>query len=134
MLFQIPKRVRSCGRRFPWGRTIEILEDRTLLADGITPHAGPAIVAFPGVAITNAVVATYTIADSSGNPGTKWDARVDWGDNSAQDKRLTPTALPDGSYEFLDSHTYTAAGTYTVTVNIAVPGSHKPNDNTVTTT
>jgi hypothetical protein len=82
------------------------------------------------------VVATYTITDSSGDPGSQWRARGSWGDNSASDQKITPTALPDGSFEFLDSHTYTAAGTYIVIVivNIAVPTSHKPNDNTVTTT
>jgi hypothetical protein len=113
---------------------VEVLEGRILLADGITASGGPPITGAPGVALTNVVVATYTVTDPSGNPGTQWRAKVTWGDNSAPDKNVSPTALPDGSYEFLDSHTYAAAGTYTVTVNIAVPGSHKPNDNTVTTT
>ncbi len=36
-------------------------------------------------------------------------------------------------FEFVDTHTYKTPGTYTVTVMIAVPGSHAPNDNTVTT-
>ena len=32
---------------------------------------------------------------------------------------VLPTALPDGSFEFKDSHTYAAAGKFTVTVQIA---------------
>jgi trimeric autotransporter adhesin len=79
------------------------------------------------------VVATYIIADSSGDPGDKWRAKVDWGDGSAQDKKVSPTAVGT-SFEFLDSHAYASAGTYTVTLNIAAPGSHLPNDNTVTFT
>ena len=133
MILEIPRRASGARRRAPAGRWIEILEKRVLLADGITPLPGPQINGSPGVALNNVVVATYTIANSDGNPGTKWRAKVDWGDGSAPDKQVMPTALPDGSYEFLDSHTYASANTYTVTVMIAVPGSHKPNDNTVTT-
>jgi hypothetical protein len=115
------------------GGSIEVLEPRCLLADGITPSAGPQITGSPMVPINNAVVATYTIASAAGDPGTQWRAEVSWGDGSAPDKKVAPTAVPGGSFEFLDSHTYAAAGTYTVTVMIAVPGSHLPHDNTVTT-
>jgi Bacterial Ig-like domain (group 2) len=134
MLIESLRCQRGRGRCARTWRRVEVLEDRILLADGINPSPGPPITGAPGVAVTNAVVATYTIADPSGNPGTKWRAKVAWGDNTSDDKKLAPTQLPDGSFEFLDSHTYATAGTYTVTVNIAVPGSHKPNDNTVTTT
>jgi hypothetical protein len=111
---------------------IEVLETRALLADGITPAAGAHLNGSAGVALTNVVVATFTVTDPSVN-GATWRARVDWGDHGALDKNVPATALPNGSFEFLDSHTYAAAGTYTVTVMIASPGSHKPNDNTVTT-
>ena len=109
----------------------EILEDRTLLADGINPAAGSNISATAGVAINNDIVATYTIANSQGSPGTKWRAKVDWGDGTGPDKRVNPTSAAGGVFEFLDSHTYASTGTFTVTVQISVPGSHKPNDNTV---
>ena len=111
---------------------IEVLETRTLLADGITPAAGPHLSGTAGVALNNVVVATFTVTDPSVN-GATWRAKVDWGDHSAPDKNVMTTAGPNGSFEFLDSHTYAAAGTYTVTIMIASPGSHKPNDNTVTT-
>jgi len=110
---------------------VEFLETRALLADGITPAAGPPINAVVGVPITNAVFATYTISDSSGEPGTQWRAEIQFGDGQV-DKQLVP--VPVGTeFEFEDTHTYTAPGTYTVTVMIAVPGSREPRENVVTT-
>ena len=111
---------------------VEPLENRILLADGINPLGGANINGMPGIAITGDVVATYTIADSSGDPGSKWRAKVDWGDGSVSDKNVSPTSPVDGVYSFADSHTYASAGNFTVTVQIAVPGSGTPNDNTVT--
>jgi hypothetical protein len=102
---------------------IEVLETRTLLANGINPQPGAPIPGAPGVPLSNVVVATFTITDASGSPGTKWQAKVDWGDGSRLDKNVRATALPNGSFEFLDSHTYAAAGPHTITVDIAVPGS-----------
>src|SRR5438309_2152181 len=55
---------------------VEVLEPRTLLADGISPAPGPAINAVAGVAINNAVFATYTVTDPSGAPGTQWRAKI----------------------------------------------------------
>jgi uncharacterized protein YjdB len=130
---EISRRGYGRHRRAPVPPSLEVLENRLLLADGISASPGPQINGSPGVAITSAVVATFKITDSTGSPGSKWNAKVNWGDNTPLEKRLTPTALPDGSFEFLDSHTYAASGNYTVTVMIAVPGSHKPNDNTVMT-
>ena len=46
----------------------EVLEDRTLLADGITPAAGAPINAVAGVPITSGLFATYTVSDPSGHP------------------------------------------------------------------
>ena len=54
--------------------TVEVLETRTLLADGITATPGPPIAAAVGVAVTNAVFAAYTVTDPSGEPGTQWRA------------------------------------------------------------
>jgi hypothetical protein len=110
---------------------IEVLEDRTLLADGITPAAGAPINAVVGVPITNAIFATYTVSDPSGAPGTQWRAEIMFGDGQVS-KQIVPVQA--GSvFDLEATHTYTAPGTYTVTVMIAVPASHTPNDNTVTT-
>jgi hypothetical protein len=109
-----------------------MLEGRVLLADGINPAPGPKLLGSPGVAFSDVTVATFTIADSSGSPGTKWNAHIDWGDGNSS-SRIPATAEPDGSFAFLSGHTFSAAGTYIITVMIAVPGSQKPDDNTVTT-
>src|SRR5262249_39740533 len=112
-------------RRKGWGslpRTIEVLETRALLADGISPTPGPPLSGRPGVPLTNVTVASFTITDPSGSPGTKWNAQIKWGDGQA-DKRVPATPGPNGTFQFLGTHTYAAAGTYTITVMIAVPGS-----------
>jgi hypothetical protein len=109
----------------------EVLETRALLADGITPTAGPSINAVVGVPITNAVFATFAVTDPSGEPGDKWRALIDFGDGQ-KDGPVIPVQKGDG-FEFLDTHTYEAPGTYSVTVMISVPGSHTPNNNTVAT-
>jgi hypothetical protein len=127
-LYQHPRRKR-------WGSlpgTIEVLEERQLLADGIAPLPGPTIMGSPGVPLTNVVVATFTITDSSGSPGSKWRSEIIWGDGQI-DKLVSPTPGPNGSFEFLGNHTYATANTFQITVMIAVPGSHLPNDNTVHT-
>ncbi len=103
-----------------------------MLADGINPAPGLNFLGSPGVALQNVAVATFTIADSSGSPGTKWDAKIAWGDGNT-DKNSPATAGPNGTFQFLDSHTYASPGTFTITVMIAVPGSHDPSANTVTT-
>lgn len=112
-------------RRRPRGRglplTADVLEIRMLMADGITPAAGAAISAVTGVPITSAVFATYTIADASGEPGTQWRAQISFGDGTIA-KQVVPVQV-GSEFEFVDSHTYTAPGTYTVTIMIAVPGS-----------
>src|SRR5579864_1154403 len=113
-------------------RAIEQLESRTLLADGILPMPGAPLMGRPGVPLTNVTVATFTITDPSGAPGTKWDAQIMWGDG--QNSKLIPaTPGPNGTFRFLGTHTYVAAGNFTITVMIAVPGSHLPNDNVVMT-
>jgi len=132
MFLEIPQRSRGRRRRALAGRSIEILEERVLLADGINPAPGLHFLGNPGVALNNVAVATFTIANSSGSPGTKWDAHVNWGDGNS-DKKIAATAGPNGTFQFLDSHSYANPGTFTITVMIAVPGSHTPNDNTVTT-
>jgi len=102
-----------------------------LLADGITATPGQPIAAVVGSPITNAVLASYTVTDPSGEPGTQWRALINFGDGHS-DGPVIPVEN-GGSFEFVDTHTYDAPGVYTITVMIAVPGSQKPNDNTVTT-
>src|SRR5260221_47552 len=110
--------------------TLEVLESRALLADGISPAAGAPISAVAGVPITNAVFATFTVTDPSVN-GSIWRSKISFGDGQV-DKNV-PSVQVGSGFEFVDTHTYHAPGTYTVTIMIAQPGSHKPNDNTVTT-
>jgi hypothetical protein len=112
-------------------RTVEVLETRALLADGISAMPGPAISAVAGTEITNAILASFTVTDPSGDPGSQWRALVNFGDGQS-DGPIVPVQK-GGTFEFIDTHTYTAPGAYTITVMIALPGSHKPNDNTVTT-
>ena len=107
------------------------VESRELLADGITATGGSTITAAPGVAITNAVFATYIVSDSSGQPGTQFRAKISFGDGQVDKKVVTVQAA--SGFQFVDSHTYQTPGTFTVTIMIAVPGSHRPNDNVVTT-
>jgi hypothetical protein len=112
-------------------RAIECLEDRALLADGIAAAPGAAIQSTLGVPITSAVFATYTVSDPTGAPGTQWLAEIQFGDGQI-DKHVIPVQVGN-QFQIEDSHTYQAPGTYTVKIMIAVPGSHKPNDNLVTT-
>src|SRR5437588_503801 len=90
---------------------IENLETRTLLADGITPSPGPHLDATVGVALTNVTVAHFAIADSTGQPGSKWRAHVDWGDGQSA-KLIVPVQV-GSEFDFKASHTYTTAGTFT---------------------
>jgi hypothetical protein len=110
--------------------TLEALETRSLLSLGITPAAGSPINAVAGVAITNAVLATYTVTDPSGAPGTQWRAEVQFGDGQVG-KQLVPVQVGN-VFEIVDSHTYSAPGNYTITVMIAVPQSHQPTANVET--
>lgn len=112
-------------------RKVEMLEDRALLADGITPLGSPPISALVGVPITDAIFATYSVSDASGEPGDQWRAHISFGDG--QDDGPVIPVQKGAEFEFVDTHTYNLPGTYTVTVMIALPGSHSPNDNIVET-
>jgi hypothetical protein len=113
----------------PW--VVEVLESRALLADGITPAAVVPIRASAGVPIANAVFATFTVTDPAATPGDGWRALINFGDGQV-DGPIIPVQKGE-EFELIDTHTYRTPGDYTVTVMIAVPGSMKPNDNTVTT-
>jgi len=112
-------------------RPIEILESRALLADGITVVPAPSLTAVVGIPMNNVVFATYTVTDPSGEPGTQFEGLINFGDGKA-DGPLIP--VEKGSeFEFVDTHTYKLPGTYTVMILVAIPGTHEPNNNTVTT-
>jgi PKD domain len=119
-------------RKTAWFRpmTLDALETRSLLSLGITPLAGAPIHAVAGVAITDAILATYTVTSSSGEPGTQWRAQIDFGDGQV-DKQIVPVEVGN-VFEIVDSHTYSAAGNYTITVMIAAPQSKQPNSNVET--
>jgi hypothetical protein len=131
MARSIANRCRLRRRIEPLPGTVEVLEARTLLANGITVTPGPLITVALGTKINNADFATYTVTDPSGEPGTQWRALINFGDGQI-DGPVIP--IENGAtFEFVDSHRYRAPGVYTVTVMIAVPESHLPNGNTVTT-
>jgi Bacterial Ig-like domain (group 2) len=132
MLLKSPRRGWDRSTRHLAVTLIEILEERVLLADGISASPGLHFLGRPGVALSNVAVATFVVTNPSGGPGTKWDSHINWGDGNVT-KKIQATAGPNNTFQFMASHTYASAGTYTITVMIAVPGSHKPNDNTVTT-
>ncbi len=112
---------------------VEVLELRTLLANGITPTAGPALSGTAGIALVNVTVASFTVVGPAGSPGSQWRANINWGDG-IEDKMVVPVQDSTTAFHFAGTHNYNAAGTYTITVMIAVPGSGMPNSNTVSTT
>jgi hypothetical protein len=119
------------GREAFRERTLDALESRALLADGITASAAVPLYAVAGVPIRNAVFASFTVTDPTASPGTQWRALINFGDGQS-DGPVIPVEKGE-EFEFVDTHTYKTPGNYTVTIMIALPGSMKPNDNTVTT-
>src|SRR3954447_20842767 len=116
---------RASRRAAPWA---EILEVRTLMANGIAPSGGSPILTSPNVALTNVTVASFTVTDTTGSPGSKWRALISWGDGD-QDKLVIPIQV-GSTFEFHGTHTYMSAGNFTINVMIAVPNSHLPSANT----
>src|SRR5437868_5962167 len=97
MFLEFPRHGRGRSRRAPARGWIEVLEDRTLLADGISSAPGPHFLGSPGVALNNVTVATFTITDSSGSPGSMWKGKVDWGDGNI-DRKVSVTAGPNNTF------------------------------------
>ena len=74
-------------------------------------NVAPAVAAFPGASIL--AHQGYAATGSFGDPGAdSWTATVDYGDGSG----AQPLALDGNGFSL--SHTYHAAGTYTVTVTV----------------
>src|SRR2546423_588918 len=100
MTFYEKRRDHACRRRPGVRLLLEVLEDRLLLANGITPHPGPQLTGTVGVALTNVTVATFDVADASGAPGTKWNAKITWGDGSAPVLRVPAKAVSGSTFQF----------------------------------
>lgn len=130
-LFRKKLRQRPRVRRGPIRASLECLESRRLLADGIAPAPGIPLVAKLDHPLTRVTVARYTITDPAGAPGTKWRAIIEWGDG--QTSSFVAPVGAGRAFRFQGTHTYTAAGRFSIKVMIAVPGSMRPDDNTVTT-
>jgi hypothetical protein len=84
-----------------------------------------------GVSVSNVLVASFTVTDPTGAPGSKWRALIEWGDGKS-DALIVPVQVGN-VFAFLGSHRYATSGSFTITVQISVPRSMKPDDNTVTT-
>ena len=61
--------------------------------------------------LTSAIFASFVVSDPSGAPGTQWRAFIDFGDR--QNDELVIPVQNHGTFEFIDTHTYAQAGTYT---------------------
>jgi hypothetical protein len=75
----------------------------------------------PGVAVSNALLATFT--DSiSGNPPSDFTAIIDWGDGTMTAGII---ALLGGSYQISGEHTYSMGGPFSVSVTMSddAPGT-----------
>ncbi len=84
----------------------------------------PAVGAVPNGAVNVGVV--YTASGSFTDPGAdSWSATVDWGDGVSE-------TLPLAGKSFALSHTYAAAGTYTVSIAIADDDGSSAVSHTVT--
>src|SRR4051812_28790549 len=70
--------------------SLEVLEPRALLADGITPVPAPALHAVAGVPLSDAVFATFTVIDRSTGPGEQWRGLINFGDGQV-DGPLLPS-------------------------------------------
>src|SRR5262249_45073050 len=73
------------------------------------------IAAVAGQALTNVTVATFTDSDTNAKPAD-FTATINWGDGNTT--AGTRTAAGQGTFDVTGSHTYIAAGTYTLAVQI----------------
>lgn len=71
------------------------------------------------VALSGVVVATFTTEDADAEPDA-FTATVDWGDGSTSDGGVEPDEA--GGFRVTATHTYAAAGSFTVVVTVNGPG------------
>ena len=82
---------------------------------------GQTISTTEGQALNNVVVATFTESDP-GNVTSDFTASINWGDSTTSIGTIQPNGGSNG-YNILGSHTYAAAGAYTVNVTLIDLGS-----------
>ena len=80
-------------------------------ADRLTPQNTPTITGNPNQALTNVVVATFTDTNTANGVGD-FTVSIDWGDGTTTGGTLTGS---NGVFTVTGSHTYAAAGQYTIT-------------------
>jgi len=115
-----PRAQRSRKRRDAIVRTVEVLEQRSLLTAGITLSPAPTINATIGVPLNNVTVATFTVDDPNSVPGGQRRGHIDWGDGVIT-KMVVPTLVSGNLFAIIGSHTYSTLGTFTITVKVSVP-------------
>ena len=96
------------------GAPVEVTGDDTL-----TGSSAATITGNPNVALTDVVVATFSDSNTI-TPANDFTTAIDWGDGTTTTGTLTGS---NGSFTVTGSHTYAAAGGYTVTtfMNDIVP-------------
>jgi hypothetical protein len=80
-------------------------------ADTLTPQNTPTITGNPNQALTNVVVAKFTDSNTANVVGD-FTVSIDWGDGTTTAGTLTGS---NGVFTVTGSHTYAAAGQYTIT-------------------
>jgi hypothetical protein len=85
-------------------------------ADHLTGNAAPTLVANPGQALTNVVVATFNDTYTGHPDGSDFNVNIDWGDGTVTGGTLTGSG---GSFTVTGSHTYATAGNFTITTFMA---------------
>jgi hypothetical protein len=83
-------------------------------ADVLTPHA-TTITYTPNTPLTDVTVATFTDT-YTGQVASDFIAQIDWGDGTTTAGTVQGSS---GSFSIVGSHTYTAAGEFTVSVSFA---------------
>jgi DNA/RNA endonuclease G (NUC1) len=100
------------------------LTDSATFSVNVT-NVAPVVGAVPNGSLN--VGATYTASGTFSDPGAdSWTATVNWGDGSA------PEVVPLSGRSFSLTHIYTAAGSYTVSVDIADDDTSAAASHTVT--
>lgn len=79
--------------------------------DTLTPQSVPTLTGNPNQALTNVVVAKFTDTNTANVVGD-FTVTIDWGDGTTSSGTLTGS---NGSFTVTGSHTYAAAGQYTIT-------------------
>ncbi|HLH87323.1 MAG TPA: VCBS repeat-containing protein [Xanthobacteraceae bacterium] len=85
-------------------------------ADNLAGQSAPTLVASPGQALTNVVVATFSDTYTGHPDGSDFTVNIDWGDGTTTAGTLTGSG---GAFTVTGSHTYASAGNFTITTFMA---------------